>query len=256
MAQKNGRLMIWDDTNFSEMYQIKNEPGKVSYNSEGVQEINTVNIVFNKIDNVGTVIDTVPDVMAVLNSNAVSVETTERVAADVILQENIDTERITRSVAISTVQADVNTEKARIDALVSGTTVDLDTLQELITAYSNADATILATIAALQTQVNSIALQVQTLAAGVAVPAPIVDLTLFNSISSTFKAGYEAANSPEVITVGHVWKATNTLAVVEYGGNYAEMNWRFNNSTDTTDYNNLVVVNLLTFPTVLTEVIG
>lgn len=174
MARKNSMMQLWDTTNFTEEFKIVNLIGEVQFNREdGAIEFNSRNIVFNKTDDQGVVLDTIGDVVSVLNSGAVLIETSERVAADEILQVNIDTEESSRVAAVNTLITDIQTEKVRIDSLLNGTSVNLDTLQEIITAYSNADTTIIASIATLQNQVNTIASLVEALSAAVVVPPPI-----------------------------------------------------------------------------------
>lgn len=176
MAFRNSRINVYDSTNFAELFEIKNEVGKVSLNSEAVQEVNATNIVFNKTDGLGAVIDTVPDVVAAINSgaSAITQEIADRTAADTTLQVNIDAEATAREAADdnlqaiitaeadtrlnadNTLQTNIDVEKGRIDGILAGADVNLDTFTELVTFINGLDATQLALITTLQTDYTAL----------------------------------------------------------------------------------------------------
>jgi hypothetical protein len=110
--------------------------------------------------------------------SAVDAETLARTTADTTLQANIATETAARLTAVSNEAtarsdadnllsasiatetnarlAEVAAERARLDAMLAGTSIDLNQLQELVTAYTTSDASILAQIGAITTNISAI----------------------------------------------------------------------------------------------------
>jgi hypothetical protein len=65
---KSSRLNLYDSTNFSQLFEIKNELNKVSYISQGETEINASAIKFVKKDSDGNVVGSVVDVVSFINN--------------------------------------------------------------------------------------------------------------------------------------------------------------------------------------------
>lgn len=183
MSFKNSKINIYDSTGFTELFEIKNEVGKVSMTSEVAQEVNATSLVFNKTDALGAVIDSVPDVVAAINSGAgaITQEVTDRQAADTALQANIDAEEAARIAADGVIQtaldAEVTQRTGEVAFLVNAfNTADTainneatirqgadDNLQAIITAEGvtrlNADN-------ALQVNINAEAARIDGILAG------------------------------------------------------------------------------------------
>lgn len=107
---------------------------------------------------------------------AIAAETTARTAADLTLTTDLATEvtdrtaadtaeASTRAAADAGLSAEIATERARIDAILGSSSVNLDTLQELVAAYTAADSSIVATQAAIQTQLTALQAEVDALTA-------------------------------------------------------------------------------------------
>ena len=190
-------------------------------------------------------------------TTAVSDEKDERVAADGVLQDNLDDETTARTTLDTTLRglisaetasrisedgkevtarsdadnalaasiatetnarlAEVAAERARLDAMLAGTSIDLNQLQELVTAYTTSDASILAQIGAITTNISAIQSQLDgtdsalnTLIANIqatgAAPAythdikAILDAGL--SSTSTGGTGYVLSSYTRVFSVG------------------------------------------------------
>jgi len=82
-------------------------------------------------------------------TNAVNAEQLARSNADTALATMVQTERTDRL-------AEVAVERGRLDAMLAGTDVDLNQLQELITAYQTSDASLLARIGTVSTNISNI----------------------------------------------------------------------------------------------------
>ena len=106
---------------------------------------------------------------AAINSEAASrvaglaTEAQARNAAIATVTASVTSEASTRSAADVSLQNQIDTEKARIDAILAGSDVSLDTLLELVTAYESSDTSILSTITTLQAQVTAIQNQLDVL---------------------------------------------------------------------------------------------
>ena len=65
---KSSRINLYDSSNFSQLFEIKNELDKVSFNSVGDTEINATAMKFIKKDSQGNVVDSIVDVVSFINN--------------------------------------------------------------------------------------------------------------------------------------------------------------------------------------------
>ena len=200
---KSSRLNLYDSTNFVQVFEIKNEVDKVSYNSVGESEFNATAIKFVKKDSNGDVVDQVADVVQQINENKdnilnetadrtsadsaleqkISDEATARQSGDLVLDGKIDSEIVNRTsadsaldgkisdeatartAADSQLQSSIDTEKARIDAILAGSDVNLDTFTEVVTYVNSLDSTQLNLLQNQQSQITTLQNQVNDLQA-------------------------------------------------------------------------------------------
>jgi hypothetical protein len=85
---------------------------------------------------------------------AIQAEETRAMAAELVLTNDLATEEARALAAELVLQGNIDVETGRIDALLAGSDIDLNTLLELVTAYELADTSIVASIVALQADVD------------------------------------------------------------------------------------------------------
>lgn len=167
MSYKSSRLNLYDSTNFTQVFEIKNELDKVSYNSIGQSEFNSTSITFVKKDGQGATVSSVIDAVSVINDNvaAISAETASRIAADSVLDGKISDETNARVSADNDLDAKISTEKGRIDAILNGSDVNLDTFNEVVTYVNSLDATQLNLLQSQQAQITQLTTDLAALTA-------------------------------------------------------------------------------------------
>lgn len=67
MSIKSSRLNLYDSTNFSQLFEIKNDLDKVIFNSSAENEISSTSLSLVKKDSNGNIIDSVSDVVSFIN---------------------------------------------------------------------------------------------------------------------------------------------------------------------------------------------
>ena len=176
MNYKSSKLNLYDSTNFTQLFEIKNDLDKVSYTSTGQSEFNATSITFIKKDQNGNTVSQIADVVSQIieTKDGLAAEVSTRATADSALDSKISDEVKNRTDADSALDGKIsdevknrtdadtaldekiNTEKQRIDAIMSGSTVDLDTFQEVVSYVNSLDSTQLNLITNLQSQVNAL----------------------------------------------------------------------------------------------------
>lgn len=200
---KSSRLNLYDSTNFIQVFEIKNELDKVSYNAVGESEFNATAIKFVKKDSNGNTVSQVADVVSQIIETKdglasetsarisedgkldgkitdeasarsaadgaldtkISEEKTARIAEDGKLDQKISDEITARTNADNALDAKISTEKDRIDAIMLGSSVDLDTFHEIVTYVNSLDATQLNLLQNQQSQITTLQTQVNALQA-------------------------------------------------------------------------------------------